>query len=93
MKTTVITLAIALALGVAGCDRNQNAPKQQPAGTGTTSAPTTPQSNTPSTPANVGTPSQGEKTPPVQGREDVREPAQQKDFQHKGDGAGPKPGG
>ena len=30
--------------------------------------------------------------PPVQGREDVRQPEQRKDFEHKGDGAGPKPG-
>jgi hypothetical protein len=26
----------------------------------------------------------------VQGREDVRQPEQRKDFEHKGDGAGPK---
>jgi uncharacterized lipoprotein len=95
MKTTLITLVTALALGsLAACDRNHNA-AQRPAGTGSTAAPTTPQSNTPSTPANIGAPSQAEKNsqPPVQGREDVRQPEQRRDFEHKGDGAGPKPGG
>jgi uncharacterized lipoprotein len=97
MKSTLLTLAIAFALGaLAGCDRNP-APAQRPAGTGTTAAPTTPQSNTPSTPANMSAPTQAEKRdggqPPVQGREDVRQPEQRKDFEQKGDGAGPKPGG
>jgi hypothetical protein len=95
MKTTTLFIATAFALGaLAGCDRtadrraNQTPPA---AGTGSSAAP---QSNTPSTPANVGTPSQAEKKegaqPPVQGREDVRQPEQRKDFEHKGDGAGPK---
>ena len=95
-----MTLAITLALGAAaGCDRKPEASNtQSQAGTGTTSAPpAVPQSNTPTTPANVGTPNQGDghpsAQPPVQGREDVRQPEQQKDFQQKGDGAGPKPGG
>ncbi|HEX7219893.1 MAG TPA: hypothetical protein VF280_11810 [Burkholderiales bacterium] len=98
MKTTLLTLAVAVALGaVAGCDRNaeQRSPStatpapSSPAGTGGTA---TRQSDTPSTPANIG---QGKEhaQPPVQGREDVREPEQRRDFQHKGDGAGPKPGG
>jgi hypothetical protein len=100
MKTTLITLATALALGLAGCDRNP-APKaeQRPAGpasssAGSSAAPNTPTANTPTTPANIGgASSQAEKQPPVQGREDVRQPEQRKDFEHKGDGAGPKPGG
>ena len=97
MKTTTLIIAAAFALGaLAGCDRteqraNQTPAKSSPAGAGSTAAP---QSSTPSTPANVGAPSQAEKKdgaqPPVQGREDVRQPEQQKDFQHKGDGAGPK---
>ena len=88
MKTTVLTIAIALAL--AGCDRNQ-APPQAGAGA---SAPQ--QSNTPSTPANAGTPSAGEKKAganPVQGQVDPKQSEQKKDFQQPGDGAGPKPGG
>ena len=88
MKTTLVTLATALALGLAGCDRNPE-PKAQPtspAGAGTTAAPTTPQATTPSTPANAGTPSQAEKQEgrnPVQGQVDPKQPAQQKDFQQK----------
>lgn len=98
MKTTLITLSTALALGLAGCDRNPdpNAPQQRPAGAGTSSAPSTPQATTPSTPANAGTPSAAEKQEgrnPVQGQVDPKQSAQQKDFQQKGDGAGPKPGG
>jgi hypothetical protein len=103
MKTTTLFIATAFALGaIAGCDRTDSTPKQptssapapsSPAGTGSSAT----QSNTPSTPANMGAPSQAEKKegsqPPVQGREDVRQPEQQKDFQHKGDGAGPKSGG
>jgi len=103
MKTTLLTLAVAVALGaVAGCDRNaeQRSPSttspsttspssSAPAGSGGTA---TQQSNTPSTPANIGSGKEHTQTP-VQGREDVRQPAQRKDFEHKGDGAGPKPGG
>ena len=101
MKTTLLTLVTALALGaLAGCDRtpdqraNQTPPTPS-AASGSTSAPATPQANTPSTPANVGQAGKGEGTqPPVQGREDVRQPEQRKDFQQRGDGAGPKqPGG
>lgn len=99
MKTTTLFITTAFALGaLAGCDRtadrraNQTPPSSSSAGTGSSAAP---QSSTPSTPANIGQPqSQAEKKdgaqPPVQGREDVRQPEQQKDFQHKGDGAGPK---
>jgi hypothetical protein len=98
MKTTLLTLAVAVALGaVAGCDRNaeQRSPaapsnaSSAPAGSGGTA---TQQSNTPSTPANIGS-GKEHAQPPVQGREDVRQPEQRKDFEHKGDGAGPKPGG
>jgi hypothetical protein len=90
MKPTILITATAVALaGLAGCDRK---PEQRAAG-GASAA----QSNTPSTPANVGTPSASERSPavqpPVQGREDVRQPEQRKDFEQKGDSAGPKPGG
>ena len=104
MKPTVLVVSLALALGtLAGCDRNSTptpatgatpAPASTPAPAGSGSSA---QSNTPSTPANVGAPAQSEKKdggqPPVQGREDVRQPEQRRDFQQKGDGAGPKPGG
>lgn len=96
MKTTLITLATALALGLAGCDRNPDPNAKQPAGTGSSAAPSAPQANTSTTPANAGAPSQAEKregSNPTQGQVDPKEPAQRKDFQHKGDGAGPKPGG
>ena len=88
MKTTMLTLAIALALGAAaGCDRTPDAARTGPEHS---------QSNTPSTPANVGTPSAAEKKDganPVQGQVDPKERAQQKDFKQGGDCAGPKPGG
>jgi hypothetical protein len=98
MKTTVLTIATALAFGLlAGCDRKPEqrttaTPPSAPAGSGASTA----QSNTPSTPANVGTPSEAEKkagSNPVQGQVDPKQPEQQKDFQQRGDGAGPKPGG
>ena len=99
MKTTLVTIAVALALGtLAGCDRSPNPSQSKattpattpPAGTGSSSA------TTPTTPANVGTPSQAEKKEganPVQGQVDPKQSQQHKDFQQKGDGAGPKPGG
>lgn len=97
MKPTLLVISTAIALGVlAGCDRN---PEQRttttppPAGAGGTAAP---QSNTPTTPANAGTPSAAEKregSNPQQGQVDPKQPAQHKDFQQRGDGAGPKPGG
>ena len=87
MKTTLITLATALALGLAGCDRNPDPNTQRPAGPGSSSPPAnTPQANTPTTPANAGTPSQAEKTEganPTQGQVDPKEPVQRKDFQTK----------
>jgi hypothetical protein len=92
MKPTIVTLAIALALGtLAACDRKLD---NRPASAGSS---TTPQSaNTPGVPANTGTPSAAERkdgSNPVQGQVDTKQPAQHKDLQQKGDGAGPKPGG
>jgi len=97
MKTTLVSIAVALALGaLTGCDRNPNPSQSKttppPAGTGSSSATTT----TPSTPANAGTPSAAEKKEganPVQGQVDPKQGEQTKDFQQKGAGAGPKPGG
>ena len=100
MKTPLLVVSVALALGtLAACDRNP-APQQRPqtsapapstpAGTGS-SATTSPN------PANAGTQSNAEKKegspPPAQGQVDAKEGVQHKDFQQKGDGAGPKPGG
>jgi len=100
MKTTILTLATALALGVvAGCDRtpDQRANQTPPSpAAGSSAAPAVPQSNTPTTPANAGTPSTAEKAEgrnPVQGQVDPKQPEQHKDFKQSGDGAGPKPGG
>jgi len=103
MKPTVLVVSLALALGaLAGCDRN---PSPTPATGATPATGTTPptagtagtgSSSTPSTPANAGTPSAAEKkegSNPTQGQVDPKQKEQQRDFQHKGDGAGPKPGG
>jgi hypothetical protein len=97
VKLTLITLATALALSaLAGCDRKPEErakatpPPTSSAGTGGTA-------NTPSTPANAGTPSEPERktgSNPVQGQVDPKQGEQHRDFQHRGDGAGPKkPGG
>ena len=96
MKTTLLSLAVALALGAAaGCDKTPDQRATQtspsaPAGSGGTA---TQQSNHPTTPAPADAAKKEGSQPPVQGREDVRQPEQRKDFQHKGDGSGPKPGG
>jgi hypothetical protein len=95
MKTPILTLAIALALGtLAACDRNSNPTPRATSATPSPSAPAgTGSSATPSTPANTGTPSSADKAQgsnPTQGQVDPKEPAQHKDFEQKGDGAGPK---
>ncbi|HEX6155566.1 MAG TPA: hypothetical protein VFZ54_06050 [Burkholderiales bacterium] len=104
MKTTLVSVSIALALGtLAACDRNPN-PTQGPATTppsSTAPSSTAPSSTagtgssaaTPSTPANAGADKKDGGQPPVQGQVDAKQAPQQKDFQQKGDGAGPKPGG
>ena len=97
MKTTSLVLATALALGaLAGCDRTPDE-RAKAAPPSTSSAGTGGTANTPSTPANAGTPSEGERktgSNPVQGQVDPKQREQHKDFQHRGDGAGPRqPGG
>jgi hypothetical protein len=97
MKTTlVLAFAAAFALGAAACDRNtevSKTPSSPEAGAGA-SAPR--ESNTPTTPANVGPPqSQAERresTKPVQGQVDPKEGEQQRDFRTPGEGKGPKGG-
>ena len=95
MKTTTLFIATAFALGAAaGCDRK--APEQRTPATPPSSQAGTGATSTPNTPANVGQPSQAEKKDganPVQGQVDPKQGEQHKDFQQKGDGAGPKPGG
>jgi hypothetical protein len=94
MKTTLLSLATALALGaLAGCDRtpndraSQTPPPASSSSSGATSAPATPQANTPTTPANIGQPqSQAEKregSNPVQQQVDPKQPEQQRDFKTK----------
>lgn len=89
MRSHLVILAAALAFA-AGCDRKD---EKAPAGSGSTQPPAQAQSNTPTTPANVGQPSAQEKkdgASPVQGQVDTKQPEQQRDFQQRGDGAGPK---
>ena len=103
MKPKLLIIATALALGMlAGCDRKpEERTTAAPASTQTYNAgaagSTAPQSNTPSTPANVGAPSADEKahgSNPTQQQVDPKQPEQHRDFQQRGDGAGPKhPGG
>jgi hypothetical protein len=97
MKRTTLAVLVGLALtALSACERNPDQ-RAAPAGGGPSGGASAPQqSNTPSTPANSGTPSAAEKksgSNPTQGQVDPKEGAQQKDFQQRGDGAGPKPGG
>jgi hypothetical protein len=90
MKLLTLALAISLA-ALYGCERKAT----QPPSPKTDSPSSAPQSNlqTPSTPANAGTPTASEKkdgSNPVQGEVDPKSGAQQRDFQQRGDGAGPK---
>jgi hypothetical protein len=99
MRLQILVLAAALALA-AGCNRGSDQTKPA-AGTASapqsqtqTNTPTTPQVNTPTTPASAGqTASQEERKEganPQQGQVDPKSPAQHRDFQQKGDAAGPK---
>ena len=90
MRLQIFVLAAALALA-AGC--NQGSDQTKPASAD--KAPPQSQANTPTAPASSGqTASQGEKkegaSPPVQGQVDAKSAEQHRDFQQKGDGAGPK---
>jgi len=86
MKTTLLTLAIALAL--AGCDRTpeQRANPTPPTTTAPQAGAGSSAAGQPNTPANVGTPSAAEKKEganPVQGHVDPKQPEQNKDFEQK----------
>jgi|SRR6185436_2272487 len=98
MKPTLLVVSVALALGtLAACDRNPN-PQQRPATTPPSS--TAPSSTAPSSAAtgSSGTTTSSTSStaksdgaqPPAQGQVDAKQPEQQKDFQQKGDSAGPK---
>lgn len=85
------TLAVAAVIAVlSGCDKaaDSRAGAQKAPDASSTGA-----SQTPSTPANLPAPSTQEKlegASPVQGQVDPKEGEQRRDFQQKGDGAGPK---
>ena len=96
MRLQILVLAAALALA-AGCDKSLDPGK--PAASADKSIPSQLQVNTPTTPA-PGTPASGgasasqeerkEGANPVQGQVDPKTGEQHRDFQQKGDRAGPK---
>ena len=85
--TTILVAAFSLAF-LAACDRGEPRPKTSAASgsSATTPAPRNEAAPSPSTPAAPVTSSANsgktERTPPVQGREDTRQPEQRRDFQH-----------
>jgi hypothetical protein len=85
MKSLLVAASVAAAVMTAACDRPPQPRTEEPAaaGSGTTSAPR-PQTGTP-------TPSDAKdgRPPPVQGQVDSNQGAQHKDFQQRGDSAGP----
>ena len=87
MKPYLAVLTASLFL-VAACDRPPQ-PRTDPAAGAGPSAPVQPLPQT----GPASSADKAEATPPAQGQVDSKHPPQQKDFQQKGDGAGPKPGG
>jgi hypothetical protein len=96
MRLQIFVLAAALALA-AGCDKRPD--PQKPAASADKAPPSQPQVNTPSTPApssatgGASAASQEEKKEganPQQGQVDPKDSDQHRDFQQKGDAAGPK---
>jgi hypothetical protein len=91
MRSQILVLAAALALA-AGCNKGPDQGKPAAAD----KAPPQSQVNTPSTPATASggaSASQEEKKEganPVQGQVDPKDSNQRRDFQQRGDGAGPK---
>jgi hypothetical protein len=92
MRVNAFTCAIALAIctGLAACgndadrDMAKDLSRANPPPQPTTRAPASTASNTPTTPANAGTPSAAEKhegSNPQQGQVDPKQPEQRKDFQ------------
>ena len=103
MRMPILILAAALA--IAGCNKGAEQGKpaagagSAPSGAADKAPPSQSQVNTPTTPA-PGTPASGGATAsqedkkaggtPVQGQVDPQHSDQHRDFQHKGDAAGPK---
>ncbi len=82
MKFTTVALALSLAF-LAACHRDNS----RNAASGSSAAPRNEAAQTPTTPANAGTPSSAEKSEgrnPQQGQVDPKEPTQRKDFQQSG---------
>ena len=95
MKPTLLMIAAALSL--AACDRapDNRAAQTPPASSSAAAGSSAPaQSNTPTTPANIGQPGSHEEKKdganPIQQQVDPKEAQQHRDFQRRGDGAGPR---
>jgi hypothetical protein len=89
MRSQILVLAAAIALA-AGCNKG---PDQGKPAVGADKAPPQSQVNTPSTASGGASASQEEKKEganPVQGQVDPKDSNQRRDFQQRGDGAGPK---
>jgi len=90
MKTILAVLAAASL--VAACERPTQ-PKTDPAASGASSpAQPLPQTGS-STPGAASAQEKKDGASPQQGQVDPKDGAQNRDFQQRGDGAGPKPGG
>jgi len=90
MRLLTLVAAASLAFA-AGCDRNGTTPPSPKADT-TSSAPSAAAGSS-TTPANTARPSTAEKregSNPTQGQVDPKDAAQHRDFQNRGDQAGPK---
>ena len=89
MRLHVSILAVALALA-AGCDRGEERSKPSTQSAPPASAaPSQPQVSTPTTPAPASAGSTVEKNT-TQGQVDPKQRDQHRDFEHKGDAAGPR---
>ena len=89
MRYPTLVAAVLLAFA-AGCDRNAT-PTPSPKTDTTSSLPSSAAAG--SSTSNAGTPTTAEKregSNPQQGQVDPKSAAQQRDFQHSGDQAGPK---
>jgi len=92
MRRAVLILA-ALAM-VAGCNKGPEVSKAAPrSDTPPVNTPSAAPNPTASTGASASAQEKKEGANPTQGEVDPKAPEQRRDFEHKGDGAGPKPGG
>ena len=90
MRLHISIIAVALALA-AGCDRGaeRSKPSTQQSPPPASAAPSQPQAQTPTTPAPASAGSTVERNT-TQGQVDPKQRDQHRDFEHKGDAAGPK---